>query len=76
MQSELRCGVYEHYKGKRYLVIGVARHTETEEPLAIYVPLYDVPGPQIAARPLTMFLEDVDANGERQPRFRFVGSYA
>ena len=76
MQSELRCGVYEHYKGKRYLVLGVGRHTETEEMLAVYVPLYDVPGPQIAARPLVMFLEDVDVDGERRPRFRYVGSWA
>jgi hypothetical protein len=69
----LRCGVYEHYKGKRYLVLGVARHSETGESLVVYVPLYDVPAPQMAVRPLAMFLETVEVEGERRPRFRHVG---
>jgi hypothetical protein len=73
MNEDLRCGVYEHYKGKRYLVLGVARHTESGELMAVYVPLYSVPGPQMAARPLAMFSEDLDVDGERRPRFRYVG---
>ena len=67
------CGVYEHYKGKRYLLLGVARQTETGELLAVYVPLYDVPGPQMAARPLAMFLESVVVDGVERPRFRHLG---
>jgi hypothetical protein len=43
MSIGLRCGVYEHYKGKKYLVLGVARHTETGELVAVYVPLYEPP---------------------------------
>ena len=73
MDTDLRCGVYEHYKGKRYLVLGVARHTESGELMAVYVPLYQVPGPEMAARPLAMFTEDVNVEGEWRPRFRYVG---
>lgn len=68
------CGVYEHYKGRRYLLLGVARHTETGESLAVYVPLYEVPGPQIAARPLDMFLEQVTVDGVERPRFRHLAT--
>jgi hypothetical protein len=32
-------GVYRHYKGGLYEVLGIAKHTETEEPLVIYYPL-------------------------------------
>ena len=72
----LRCGVYEHYKGKKYLVLGVARHTETGELMAVYVPLYELPGNegvQMAVRPLEMFTEHVKAGPESRPRFRFIG---
>ena len=77
MSRELRCGVYEHYKGKKYLVLGVARHTETGELLAVYVPLYELPGGgegvQMAVRPLGMFTEDVTVGSVTRPRFRFTG---
>jgi hypothetical protein len=72
----LRCGVYEHYKGKKYLVLGVARHTETGELMAVYVPLYELPGGegvQMSVRPLDMFEEDIEVGTELRPRFRFTG---
>ena len=76
MTESLRCGIYEHYKGKKYLVLGVARHTETGELLAVYVPLYELPAPggvQLAVRPLKMFTEQVESGGTTRPRFRFKG---
>jgi hypothetical protein len=76
MTERLRCGIYEHYKGKKYLVLGVARHTETEELMAVYIPLYELPengGVQMAVRPLTMFMEQVAVGSETRPRFRFTG---
>lgn len=79
MGGELRCGVYEHYKGKKYLVLGVARHTETGELMAVYVPLYELSdnhGVQMAVRPLEMFTEEVLVGSERRPRFRFTGEGA
>lgn len=76
MSRELRCGVYEHYKGEKYLVLGVARHTETGELMAVYVPLYELPGGgdgvQMAVRPLEMFMEEVVVGSETRPRFRFM----
>lgn len=75
----LRCGVYEHYKGKRYLVLGVARHTETGELMAVYVPLYELPGNegvQMSVRPLEMFEEQVEVGSKLMPRFRFTGEEA
>jgi hypothetical protein len=79
MNELLKCGLYKHYKGKRYLVLGVARHTETGELMAVYVPLYELPGNelvQMAVRPLTMFTEQVVIGSERRPRFRPIGEEA
>ena len=74
MTTELPCGVYEHYKGKRYLVMGVARHDTTEETLVIYARLYPRTGLPLSARPLASFVGDVqDADGNTVKRFRYVG---
>jgi len=74
-------GVYEHYKStpedrRYYQVLGFARHTETEEILAVYIPLYVIPehkGLRLQVRPLDMFLESVEHEGQSMPRFRYVG---
>jgi hypothetical protein len=71
---DLKPGVYEHYKGKHYLVIGTARHSETEELLVVYVPLYDCEAGQLWVRPLSMFSEEVEVEGKKTPRFRFIRS--
>ena len=70
MNSELKFGVYEHYKGKRYEVIGVAKHSETLEDLVVYKKLYDDGG--LWVRPLKMFLENVEVEGEIIPRFKLI----
>lgn len=65
----IKNGTYQHSKtGKRYEVIGVSTHTETDELLVIYRPLYECKQ-ALFARPLAMFLETVSINGELQPRF-------
>ena len=66
--SELRPGRYRHFKGQEYEVLGVARHSETMEPLVVYRPLYPSEYP-LFVRPLAMFLETVDRDGRVQPRF-------
>lgn len=63
-------GRYRHYKGRDYEVIGVARHSETLEPLVVYRPLYGQSGWWV--RPHAMFFEQVEIEGRRQPRFAFV----
>lgn len=61
-------GRYRHYKGGEYEVIGVARHSETHEPLVVYRPLYNDSGWWV--RPHAMFFETVDlGDGTRRPRF-------
>ncbi|MFO1020288.1 MAG: DUF1653 domain-containing protein [Planctomycetales bacterium] len=67
----LRTGRYRHYKGKDYLVVGVARHSETEEELVVYRQDYGDKG--LWVRPLAMFLETVEVNGKQIPRFEFLG---
>jgi hypothetical protein len=60
-------GLYRHYKGGRYRVFGVARHSETEQPLVVYQALYGERG--LWVRPLAMFHETVTVEGRPQPRF-------
>lgn len=66
-----RRGCYRHYKGGEYELVGVARHSETLEPLVVYRPLYNESG--LWVRPYAMFFEDVEVGGHLQPRFAFVG---
>lgn len=58
---------YRHYKGKDYLVLYLARHSETEEEMVVYQALYGERG--IWVRPLAMFLEYVEVDGQRVRRF-------
>jgi hypothetical protein len=64
-------GRYQHYKGQFYEVLGVARHSETEEELVVYRPLYGAGG--LWVRPKAMFCETVTVGGQAVPRFRYVG---
>ncbi len=65
--QEIRPGRYRHYKGNFYEVLGVARHSETEEPLVVYRCLYG--DRSLWVRPLAMFTEEVDVDGRKVPRF-------
>jgi len=60
-------GRYRHYKGKFYEVIGTARHSETEELMVVYRPLYGEGG--LWVRPEAMFCETVLVDGVEVPRF-------
>lgn len=65
------CGRYRHYKGNEYEVIGVARHSETEEEMVVYRKLYG--DRSLWVRPMEMFMEDVVADGRSVPRFALLG---
>lgn len=71
--SELKAGVYKHYKGGLYLALGVARHSETNEKLVAYIPLSVKDGPRITVRPYNMFFEKVTVDAVVQPRFEYQG---
>lgn len=62
-------GIYRHYKGKKYLVLGIAKHSETLEELVVYVTLYENEAGPIWVRPLKMFTKEVQVNGKTVPRF-------
>lgn len=70
--KKLELGIYQHYKGNKYLVLGTAKHSETLEELVVYVTLYDNPRSSIWVRPLSMFLESLAVNGKRVPRFKMI----
>lgn len=69
-------GVYRHYKGNLYEVIGVAHHSETHEELVVYQALYETEFGKDAlfVRPKNMFEETVAWEGKTVPRFTFVES--
>lgn len=60
-------GVWRHYKGQRYEVHGVARHSETHEALVVYRPLYGEGA--LWVRPHAMFTGTVEVAGRTVPRF-------
>lgn len=71
METRIPLGLYRHYKGKHYSVVGFARHSETLENMVLYVPLYGAGGYWV--RPLAMFSETVEWQGKQIPRFEYLG---
>ena len=61
-------GIYKHFKGGIYMVMGTAIHSETEELMVVYMPLYG--NYQMTVRPLKMFSEEVTHDGSVVPRFK------
>lgn len=70
---KIKLGKYEHYKGKKYEVIGIARHSETLEELVVYKVLYQTEGENLWVRPHHMFTEDIVVGGKKMPRFKYLG---
>jgi hypothetical protein len=68
---ELQAGVWRHWKGRDYLVLGLGHDADVEgRTVVVYVPLYDVPGPRLAVRTVEGFLEEVSPG---VPRFTYRG---
>jgi hypothetical protein len=63
-------GTYQHYKGHKYKVIGIAKHSETLEEVVVYQGLYD--DNPLWVRPINMFSEDVNVDGVSIPRFKKI----
>ncbi len=74
--DEILPGEYLHYKGRKYEVLCMATHSETEERLVVYRPLYGDAFEQgerlgdVWVRPAAMFVEQVEVDGSRIPRFK------
>ncbi|MDE1846259.1 MAG: DUF1653 domain-containing protein [Candidatus Micrarchaeota archaeon] len=72
----IKPGIYAHYKGKRYMILGTAHHSETLEELVVYRALYtslEFGRNALWVRPAKMFAEKVVVEGKRVPRFKFLG---
>jgi hypothetical protein len=70
--SDVPLGIYKHYKGKDYEVIGTAKHSETMEEFVVYWQLYGER--KLWIRPKAMFLETITVDGKKQARFQHVGN--
>ena len=67
----MKKGIYKHFKGNSYEVLGVAKHSETLEEMVVYKALYG--DGDIWVRPLKMWDETVEYNGQNVKRFTYVG---
>lgn len=72
----MKLGKYKHFKGTEVEVIGVALHSETEEQMVVYLHPDPVKGKgenTMWVRPLKMFEEEVEVDGQKVPRFKYLG---
>ena len=69
--EEIKPGRYRHFKGGEYEVLGLATHSETEEPMLVYRPLYGERG--LWVRPAAMWNETVERDGKTFRRFTYLG---
>lgn len=69
--DEIKPGRYRHFKGKKYEVIGLARHSETQEEMVVYRALYGDFG--LWVRPARMWNETVERDGKTFRRFTYIG---
>ena len=68
--EEIKLGRYRHFKGNEYEVIGIAKHSETLEPMVIYKSLYD--NGSLWVRPASMWNETVEKDGKVFQRFTYI----
>ena len=73
MENTLQPGIYEHFKGNRYQVMDVVRHSETEEELVLYRALYGERG--LWVRPIELFLSAKQLDGKQVPRFTYIAPH-
>ena len=71
MSEEIKCGKYRHFKGREYEVLGLATHSETEEQMVAYRPLYGEG--KLWVRPAAMWNETVERDGKTFRRFTYIG---
>ena len=71
MENIIIGGIYRHYKGSEYMVLEIATHSESLEPMVVYKALYGEGG--VWVRPASMWNEQVTRGGESVPRFEYTG---
>ena len=71
MSETIKPGRYRHFKGNEYEVLGMARHSETEEEMVVYRALYGERG--VWVRPASMWNEVIERDGKTYRRFTYIG---
>ncbi|WP_085834072.1 DUF1653 domain-containing protein [Clostridium merdae] len=71
MESQLKPGIYRHFKGNEYELLYIAKHSETLEEMVVYRALYGEHG--VWVRPAHMWSETVERDGVVTPRFTYIG---
>ena len=69
--DEIKIGKYRHFKGNEYEVLGIAKHSETLEPMVVYKALYGEGGLWVS--PASMWYETVERDGKTFKRFEYIG---
>ncbi|MDO4493238.1 MAG: DUF1653 domain-containing protein [Clostridia bacterium] len=64
-------GKYRHFKGNEYELVGIVKHSETQEEMVLYRALYGEHG--LWVRPLSMWSETVERDGKTYTRFTYIG---
>lgn len=65
----MKLGIYQHFKGNFYTLLHIAKHSETDELMAVYHPNYGER--DIFVRPLSMFDETIERDGKTIKRFAY-----
>ena len=66
---DIKLGEYRHFKGGRYLVLGVGKHSETGEEFVVYQALDGESIGKLWIRPVSMFMDNIERDGYSGPRF-------
>ena len=70
---KVKNGIYQHYKGNKYEVIGVAKNSETFESFVVYRALYDNKVSKLWIRQVDLFTDKVEVDGESVDRYKYIG---
>lgn len=69
---KIKPGIYQHYKGPKYKVLGVFKHSETLEEFVTYEALYNNPESKLWVRPIDLFTDEVEWEGKKVPHFKLI----
>jgi len=70
MDKNIKLGKYQHFKGGRYEVLGIAKHSENLEEFVVYKALYGEG--ELWIRPIKMFFDEVNFEENKVPRFKYI----
>ncbi len=70
--TDIKPGIYRHYKGRKYKVHFVSKHSETLEEFVVYQTLYNNPESKFWVRPIELFIDKVEWEGKTVKHFEFI----